>query len=128
VLWLLTWLISSTMWSIWVFLRAWSHHNIHLIHKSGSSSDPNNYMTIMVGHTFSNLYATVLHMKLSSELEHRHLRARGQAGFRPTHQTIDHILTLWDIVEEAQHRSSNVYCCFVDFRKAFDSILREVLF
>ena len=45
----------------------------------------------MVGHTFSKLYATVLHSKLSSDLEQRNLRARGQVGFRPTHQTIDHI-------------------------------------
>jgi hypothetical protein len=99
------------------FPSAWSHHIIHPIHKSGPSSDPNNYRTIMVGHTFSKLYATVLHMKLSSELEQRSLRARGQAGFRPTHQTIDHIFTLWAIIEEARHRSSKVYCCFVDFQK-----------
>jgi hypothetical protein len=51
------------------FPSAWSHHIIHPIHKSGPSSDPNNYRMIMVGHTFSKLYATVLHMKLSSELE-----------------------------------------------------------
>jgi hypothetical protein len=61
------------------FPSAWPHHIIHPIHKSGSNSNPNNYRMIMVGHTFSKLYATVLHMQLSSELEHRHLRARGQA-------------------------------------------------
>jgi hypothetical protein len=32
------------------------------------------------------------------------------------------------IIEEARHRSSKVYCCFVDFRKAFDSVPREALF
>jgi hypothetical protein len=63
------------------FPQAWSHHTIHPIHKSGPSADPNNYRTIMVGHTFSKLYAIVLHMKLSRELERRLLRARGQAGF-----------------------------------------------
>jgi hypothetical protein len=110
------------------FPSSWSHHIIHPIHKSGPSRDPNNYRTIMVGHTFSKLYATVLHMKLSFDLEQRHLRARGQAGFRPAHQTIDHIFTLWAIIEEARHRSSKVYCCFVDFRKAFDFVPREALF
>jgi hypothetical protein len=49
---------------------------------------------IMVGHTFWKLYATILHMKLSSELEQRSLEARGQASFQPAHQTIDHIFTL----------------------------------
>jgi hypothetical protein len=63
------------------FPSAWSHNIIHPIHKSGPSLDPNNYKTIMVGHTFSKLYATTLHMKLSSELERRHLKAREQEGF-----------------------------------------------
>ena len=76
----------------------------------------------MVGHTFSKLYATVLHMKLSSDFEQRNLRARGQARFRLAHQTIDHIFTLQAVIEEARHRSLKFYCCFVDFRKAFDSV------
>jgi hypothetical protein len=109
------------------FPPAWSHHIIHLIHKSCSGSNPNNYITIMVGYTFSKLYATVIHRKLSSDLEQRHLGARGHAGFRPAHQTIDHIFTLHVVMEEAQHHSSKVYYCFVDFQKAFDSIPREAL-
>jgi hypothetical protein len=67
-------------------------------------------------------------MKLSSDLERKHLRAKGQAGFRPSHQTINHNFTVRAIIEEAQHRSSKVYCCFVDFRKAFESVLREAFF
>ena len=36
--------------------------------------------------------------------------------------------TLWAIIEEARHRSAKVYCCFVDFRKAFDFVPRVALF
>jgi hypothetical protein len=43
-------------------------------------------------------------------------------------QTIDHIFTLQAIIEEERHRSSKVYSCFVDFRKAFDSVSREAPF
>lgn len=43
-------------------------------------------------------------------------------------QTIDHILTLRAVIEEARHRSFKVYCCFLDFWKAFDSVPREYLF
>ena len=67
------------------FPPIWSHHIIYPIHKSGAASDPNNYRMIMVGHTFSKLYGTILHMKLSSDFEQRNLRARGQEGFRPAH-------------------------------------------
>lgn len=109
------------------FPPTWSQHIIHPIHKSGSNSNPNNYRMIMVGHTFSKLYATVLHRKLSSDLQQRQLRARGQAGFRPAHQIIDHIFTFRVVIEEARHRSSKVHCCFVDFQKDFDSVPREAL-
>jgi hypothetical protein len=85
------------------FTSAWLHHIIHQIHKLGPNSDPNNYTAIMVGHTFSKFYATTPHRKLSSELKCRHLRARGQAGFRRAHQTIDHTFTLRVIIGEARH-------------------------
>jgi hypothetical protein len=90
--------------------------------------DPNNFKTIMVGHTFSKLYPTVFHLKLSRELERRQLSARGQVGFRLEHQTIDHILTLRAIIEEARHRSSKLYYCSVDFQKDLCSLLKVALF
>jgi hypothetical protein len=83
------------------FPQSWLHHTIHPIHKSGSSVDPNNYGTILVGHTLSKIYAMILHINLSRELYKRYLKARGQARFQPAHHTIDHILTLWAIIKEA---------------------------
>lgn len=47
----------------------------------------------MVGHSFSKLYATILHHWLLAELEGQHLRARGQAGFCPSYRMIDDIFT-----------------------------------
>ena len=41
---------------------------------------------------------------------------------------MDRILTLRAVIEEAHHRSTNVYCCFVDFHKAFDSVPEVALF
>jgi hypothetical protein len=108
------------------FPSAWSDHIIHPIHKSSPNTYPNNYRK--VGQTFTKLHATVLHMKLSNELEQRSLRARGQEGFQYANQTIDHIFTLQVIIKEARHHSSKVYYCFVDFRKSFDSVSRESFF
>ena len=78
----------------------------------------------MIGHTFAKLYATALNTMLSNELDRRGCRAKGQAGFRADYQTMDHVFTLRAIIEEARHRSQKVYCCFVDFRKAFDYVPR----
>ena len=79
-------------------------------------------MTIMIGHTFTKLYATMMNTILSSELDRRNCRAKDQVGFREDYQTMDHILTLRAIIEEARHHLKKVYYCFVDFSKAFDCI------
>lgn len=110
------------------FLKSWSRHVIHPIHKSSLTSDPINYRTIMIGHTFSKLYATTLINILSSELNMRNCRAKGQAGFKVDYQTMDHRFTLRAIIEEAYHHSKKLYYYFVDFHKAFDSIPRVALF
>ena len=46
-----------------------------------------------------------------------------QIGFLPKSRTADHVLTLRTIGDKyVDHRSEIVYACFVDFKKAFDSI------
>jgi len=110
------------------FPSSWSHHIIHRIYKWGHSSNPNNYRMTMVDHTFSKLYAMVIHRNISSDLENRHLKAKGHVGFEPTHETIDHIFTLQAIIGASQNRSSKVYYCFVYFWKDFYFVPREALF
>ncbi|RUU23914.1 reverse transcriptase domain-containing protein, partial [Mesorhizobium sp. M6A.T.Ce.TU.016.01.1.1] len=108
------------------FPRTWPQHVIHPIHKIGDTVDPNNYKTIMIGHTLAKLYATTIDIYLSDWLESAGIRA-GQVGFRKEHQIVDHIFSLRAIIEEAKHRNSKIYCCFVDFRKAFDTVPRDLL-
>lgn len=38
-----------------------------------------------------------------------------------------HTFTLWAIIEEARQQYSKALCCFVDFQKAFNSVLRALL-
>ena len=81
----------------------------------------------MVWHTFKS-YATTLHILISRELNHRHICAKGQVGFRGEYQTMDHIFSLWSITKELQNRSLKVYRCFVYFPKAIDFVPRTALF
>lgn len=84
-------------------LEAWSRYTIHLIHKMRLIYDPKNYMTIMIGHIFAKIYATTLKIILLGELDRRNCRAIGQSNFRADYQTMDHILNLWVVIEEAGH-------------------------
>ena len=47
-----------------------------------------------------------------------------QAGFRKDHGTIDHIFTLHTIIEIFKNLKKKLYCEFIDFEKAFDSVWR----
>ena len=69
----------------------------------------------------SSSSSSSLSLSLSLSLSH------GQAGFRKHHSTIDHLVTLRVLMEESRLRSKGLYCCFVDFKKAFDMVPREHL-
>ena len=52
-----------------------------------------------------------------------------QIGFLPNNRTADNVLTLRILVDKyAHYHQEKVYACFVDFRKAFDSVWHDGLF
>ena len=60
-------------------------------------------------------------------MEERDKRAKGKAGFRPKHSTVDHGITLRHIIEKVWEKKGEAFCCFVDFKKAFDMVPRDKL-
>ena len=50
-----------------------------------------------------------------------------QAGFRRGRRTTEQIFILRNIIEQVIEWNANLYVCFVDFEKAFDSIDRDIL-
>ena len=68
-----------------------------------------------------------MEMKISAWAESNNKRAHGQAGFRKSHSTIDHLVTLRVLMEESCLAGKGLYCCFVDFKKAFDMVPRTNL-
>jgi hypothetical protein len=50
-----------------------------------------------------------------------------QIGFLPSHRTADHILTLKSLIDKYVNQTTDwkIYTCFVDFRKAFDSVWHD---
>ena len=50
-----------------------------------------------------------------------------QAGFRGNRSTIDQIFTLRQLAEKYEEFEKELYVCYIDFRKAFDSVWRKGL-
>ena len=51
-----------------------------------------------------------------------------QIGFRKGFTTADHVLTIKTLMEKYLSENKKLYFCFVDFKKAYDSIWCEALF
>jgi hypothetical protein len=68
-----------------------------------------------------------LEKKINPWLESHGKRARGQVGFRGYHSIMDHPVTFRITAEECRNDKIDLLCCFIDFRKAFDTVLKTNL-
>lgn len=110
-----------------VLPRPWALCGITPIHKGGDMTDPGNYRGIAVGSLLAKLYAAMLNERLMTWTERYNLRARGQAGFRKDHRTTDQVFVLRTLIERTRADRVPLYACYVDFKKAYDTIPRDLL-
>ncbi len=100
---------------------------IHALHKGGDVLQFKNYRGITMGPVLAKVFAMILEARLNRWVEERGLRARGHAGFRKDLRTTDNLYILRTLIEQSTHKRKKVYCCFVDFRKAFDTMPCDLL-
>ena len=81
----------------------------------------------MISSILSKLYGIILEKNISIWLEIHGKRVKGQVGFRRNHSTVDHLVTFSIIAEELRNTKTNLFWCFVDFRKDFDMVPRKKL-
>jgi hypothetical protein len=81
----------------------------------------------MISLILAKIYGIILEKKISLWLESHSKRYKGQAVFRRYHSTMDHLVTFRIIAEEFHNTKTNIFCCFVDFRKSFDMVPRKNL-
>ena len=101
----------------------WSKGYISTIHKSGSKSDPSNYRGITICDNVGKLFNSVLNNRLSDYFEKHKLICKEQIGFMKGRRTADHMFVLNTLLNKyIKSQSKYIYACFVDFKKAFDSV------
>ena len=106
---------------------SWCIGLIHPVFKAGYKDDPGSYRGITVVVSLSKLYAMVLEARATARPEQSKSRAKGQAEFRKDVRTTDQLLIIRTLLQQAAHDKRRLYCCFVDFKKAFDLIPRDIL-
>ena len=101
---------------------AWSKGYIIPLYKKGSNSDPSNYRGISICNCTGKLFALLLNNRLQEFLAKNNIISKFQNGFQKNRRTSDHIFVLKCLIEEAKSKKRPIYGCFVDLKKAFDSV------
>ena len=97
---------------------------ITTIHKSGEIKDPNNYRGITVTSAVGKVFNSILNNRLDSFLRKNKIINDCQIGFTKKARTSDHMFILKCICDKyCNTKDGRVYACFVDFQKAFDTVI-----
>jgi len=109
------------------FLKALSIGVVHVLFKGGNASEFDNYRGITVGPILAKLFVMILDKRLSEWVEQHGLHAKGQAGFHKNNCTTNKFFILRTLIEHNKAKKKPLYCCFVDFKKAFNIVPHEML-
>ena len=110
------------------FPKSWSTGMIVPIHKKGNLHDVNNYRGITLVSNLSKIFTSLLNNRLLDWSGKFNVISDAQFGFKPGFGTTDAIFALHGLISNYLSNGKKLYCCFVDYRKAFDKIDRNKLF
>ena len=84
--------------------------------------DPSNYRGIILLSSFGKLSSSLICNRIENEIESKDILSPSQVGFRKNYRTTEHIFTLFSLIKKTLCKGKYLDTCFVDFRKAYDSI------
>ena len=100
----------------------WNHLLIAPVPKPGKDPlEPSSYRPIHLTSVIAKLLAQVIEAKLRNAVP----RSPEQMGFSPAHGTRDNMFVLAALFDT--YKGSGLFCAFVDFKGAFDSVDRSLL-
>ena len=106
----------------------WNTAIVSPIHKKGNLYDPNNDRAIAVGSCIGKLFSSILLDHLVRFRTENSPNPPNQLGFCAEVRTADHIFTLDTCIQKyVKKQKKKLFTCFIDFKKAFDTICREGL-
>jgi hypothetical protein len=115
-----------SIWNKKELPEEWKESVIVPIYKKGDKTDCSNYRGISLLSNTYKILANILLSRLTPYAEE--IIGDHQCGFRRNRSTTDHIFSIRQILEEKWEYNEAVCQLFIDFKKAYDSFRREVLY
>ena len=97
------------------------------MHKKGDINNVNNYRGITLLSVLGKLFSRILNNRLIEWAEMYQVYIESQAGFRKCMSTVDNIFVLHGLITYMLNGGKQFYCAFIDFSKAFDYVVRDIL-
>ena len=96
--------------------------------QKGDINCTDNYRGISLLDVFGKIYVSIINRRFTFYVNVYGKILEAQAGFREGYSTIDNAFILSAILQKYLNRKGGeLYVCFVDFKKAFDSVNRQKL-
>jgi hypothetical protein len=121
--------IHRLICSIWTkeeLPQQWKESIIVPIHKKCDKTGCNNYRGISLLSTAYKILSNILLARLTPYMNE--IMGDHQCGFRRNRSTVDQIFYILQILEKKWEYNGMVHQLFIDFKKAYDSVKREVLY
>ena len=100
---------------------------IRPIHKKEETFLEKNYRGITLSSCLGKFFNNLLPIRLSKCFEELKLFQDHMMGFRPNMRTSYDVFVLKTLIDKQFHKGQKLYCCFLDFATAFDTIWRKGL-
>jgi hypothetical protein len=101
---------------------------IPIFKNNGDENKPENYRPITLLSCLGKLFTAIINNRLNKFVEENEVIRQCQAGFRKkNHSTIYNIFVLQCLIDMRSAQNKKLFCVFIDFKKAFDTVWRNGL-
>jgi hypothetical protein len=119
-------MLIKLIWNKVELPHQWKESIVVPIHKQGDKTDYSNYRGISLLPTSYKILSNILLTRLTPYAEE--IIEDHQCGFQCNRSTTDQIFYIWQTLEKKRECNGTVHQLFIDFKKDYYSVRREVLY
>jgi predicted peroxiredoxin len=106
----------------------WTKGVILPIYKNkGNIESPENYRPITLLSCLGKMFTAILNNRLTKYTDNNGIIKNCQSGFRKDYSTTDNLFILQSLIEILRVKKKKLFCAFIDFKQAFDTVWRNGL-